>query len=72
MNYFYYGHCSNDLLRLRRFLDERVRTYLRRKHRMKSRGYKAFPYRYLYEDLGLYKIPMTVPWTRTAKVSGRR
>jgi RNA-directed DNA polymerase len=72
VNYFYYGHCSNDLLRLRRFLDERVRTYLRRKHRMKSRGYKAFPYRYLYEDLGLYKIPMTVPWTRTAKVSGRR
>lgn len=72
VNYFYYGHCSNDLLRLRRFLDERVRTYLRRKHRMKSRGYKAFPYRYLYEDLGLYKIPMTVPWTQTAKVSGRR
>jgi hypothetical protein len=72
VNYFYYGHCSNGLLRLKRFLDERVRTYLRRKHRMKSRGYKAFPYRYLYEDLGLYKIPMTVPWTRTAKVSERR
>jgi group II intron reverse transcriptase/maturase len=72
VNYFYYGHCSNDLLRLKRFLDERVRTYLRRKHRMKSRGYKAFPYRYLYEDIGLYKIPSTVPWTRTAKASGRR
>jgi group II intron reverse transcriptase/maturase len=72
VNYFYYGHCSKDLLRLKRFLDERVRTYLRRKHRMKSRGYKAFSYRYLYEDLGLYKIPTTVPWTQAAKVSGRR
>ncbi len=28
--------------------------------------------RYLYETLGLYKIPTTAPWTRTAKASGRR
>jgi group II intron reverse transcriptase/maturase len=72
VNYFYYGNCSNCLLKLKGYLDERVRIYLRRKHRMKSRGYKAFPYRYLYEDLGLYKIPTTAPWTRTAKAFGRR
>jgi group II intron reverse transcriptase/maturase len=72
VNYFYYANCSNDLLKLKGYLDERVRIYLRRKHRLKSRGYKAFPYKYLYEDLGLYKIPTTAPWTQTAKASGRR
>ncbi len=70
--YFYYGHCSKDLSRLKGFLDERVRIYLRRKHGKKSRGYRAFPYRYLYENLGLYKIPTTAPWTQTVKASGRR
>jgi len=72
VNYFYYGNCSNDLLRLKGYLDERVRTYLRRKHCIKNRGYKAFPYKYLYENIGLYKIPTTAPWTQSAKAAGRR
>ena len=72
VNYFYYGNCSNDLLRLKGYLDERVRTYLRRKHGIKNRGYGAFPYEYLHEDLGLYKIPTTAPWTQTVKACGRR
>jgi len=70
--YFYYGNCSRDLTKLKEFLDERVRTYLRRKHAKKSRGYKDYPHRYLYDNLGLYKIPMTAPWTQAAKASGRR
>jgi group II intron reverse transcriptase/maturase len=70
--YFYYGNCSRDLTTLKGFLDERVRTYLRRKHGKKSRGYRAYPYKYLYGMLGLYKIPTTAPWTQTAKVCGRR
>jgi RNA-directed DNA polymerase len=72
VNYFYYGNCSNDLLRLKGYLDERVRTYLRRKHGIKNRGYGAFPYRYLYENLRLYKIPTTAAWTQTVKACGRR
>ena len=43
VNYFYYGNCSDELMKLKGYLDERVRIYLRRKHRMKSRGYKAYP-----------------------------
>ena len=70
--YFYYGNCSRDLTTLKGFLDERVRTYLRRKHCKKSRGYRAYPYKYLYGMLGLYKIPTTAPWTQTAKAGGRR
>lgn len=71
-NYFYYGHCSRDLSRVKGFLDERVRIYLRRKHGLKSRGYRAYPYRYLYGNLGLYKIPTTAPWTQAVKAFGRR
>jgi hypothetical protein len=47
-----------------------VRIYLRRKHGIKSRGYRDYPYRYLYDALQLYKIPTTAPWTQTTKASG--
>jgi len=70
--YFYYGNCSRDLTKLKEFLDERVRIYLRWKHAKESRGYKAYSYRYLHETLGLFKIPTTAPWTQIAKASGRR
>lgn len=70
--YFYYGNCSRDLTKLKSFLDDRVRIYLRRKHAKKSRGYKDYPYSYLYDNLGLYKIPTTAPWAQAAKASGRR
>ena len=70
--YFYYGHCTRGLTRIKGFLDERVRIYLRRKHGKKSRGYREYPYRYLYETLQLYKIPTTAPWTQTAKAAGGR
>ncbi len=72
VGYFYYGNCSKDLTLLKRFLEQRVRIYLRRKHRKKSWGYTAYPDQYLYDTLGLYKIPTTAPWTQAAKASGRR
>ena len=50
--YFYYENYSKDLAALRHYLEERVRNYLRRKHRKNGRGYKASPYRFLYETLG--------------------
>ena len=70
VGYFYYRNCSRDLSRIKGFLDERVRIYLRRKHGMKSRGYRTYPYRYLYETLQLYKIPTTAPWAQAAKATG--
>jgi len=70
VGYFYYGNCSHNLARIKWFLDERVRIYLRRKHGIKSRGYRDYPYRYLYDALQLYKIPTTAPWTQTTKASG--
>jgi RNA-directed DNA polymerase len=68
--YFYYQHNSEAFSRIKDYLEERVRTYLKRKHRVKGRGYKAYPARYLYQCLGLYRIPTTAAWT--ANASGRR
>jgi hypothetical protein len=70
--YFYYGNCSKDFSALKEFLEGRVRVYLKRKHRKKGRGYKAYPSKYLYEALKLYRIPTTAPWTQAVKAAGRR
>ena len=72
VGYFYYRNCSRNLARVKRFLEERVRIYLRRKQGKKSRGYRQYPNQYLYGNLQLYKIPTTAPWTQTAKAPGRR
>jgi RNA-directed DNA polymerase len=70
--YFYYGNCSKDFSALKEFLEGRVRIYLKRKHRKKGRGYKAYPSKYLYEALKLYRLPTTAPWTQAVKAAGRR
>ena len=61
-NYFYYGSCSKSMKRMDMFLQQRMRHFLRRKHKISSFGYKQFPNSYLYEKVGLYKIPATAPW----------
>ena len=71
VNYFYYGNCSKAFAHLKNYTEERVRVYLSRKHRLRGRGYKKYPNAYLYEILGLYRIPTTAPWT-SAKAAGRR
>jgi RNA-directed DNA polymerase len=70
VGYFYYRNCGKDFSTLRWFLEERVRIYLRRKHQRKSRGYKAYPYNYLYETLGLFKIPMQARLSGAVKAIG--
>jgi hypothetical protein len=42
VNYFYYGNCSKTLAHLRNYVEERVRVYLSRKHRLKGRGYTKY------------------------------
>jgi len=71
VGYFYFKNCSRDFQQLNEYLKERVRIYLRRKYRKVSK-YKAYPNRYLYKTLGLYKIPTTARWTQPAKACGRR
>ena len=63
--YFHFQHCGRAFSALRRFLTQRVRIYLRRKHRTQSWGYQAFPDAVLYGRLGLYKLP-GAPWAPPA------
>ena len=55
--YFHFQHCGRAFSALRRFVSQRVRLFLRRKHRRRSWGYQAFPDALLYGRLGLYKLP---------------
>lgn len=61
--YFHFQHCTRDFSALRWFVEERVRTYLRRKHRHRTRAYQVLPYTVLYGRLGLYRLPTRAPWT---------
>ena len=72
VEYFYYGNCTKAMSALRYYLGYRMRVYIRRKHRYHSLGYKAFPDKYYYESLGLYKVPTAAPWTQPVKATGRR
>ncbi len=62
VNYFYVQNCSTSMRKMSRFLEQRMRIYLRRKHRVRSFGYKRFPDSLLYENISLYKIPNDAPW----------
>jgi RNA-directed DNA polymerase len=59
--YFHFQHCTRDFSALRWFIEERVRTYLRRKHRHRTRAYRVIPYTVLYGRLGLYRLPTRAP-----------
>jgi group II intron reverse transcriptase/maturase len=64
--YFHYRNCSTALSRVKWQVEERLRTHLRKRHKVKSRaaGYEQFPTRMLYARYGLFKLPTTAGWTR--------
>jgi RNA-directed DNA polymerase len=63
-NYFHHRNCTAALGKVKWHVEERVRTHLRKRHKLNSReqGYRRFPTARLYQDFGLYKIPTTAPW----------
>ena len=72
VGYFHYGNCTKAMSALRYYLGYRMRVYIRRKHHYHSLGYRAFPDRYYYDTLGLFKVPTTAPKVRPAKAFGGR
>jgi RNA-directed DNA polymerase len=66
-NYFHHRNCTGVFSKVKMHVEERVRTHLRRRHKLKSRGeaYRRYPGQMIYERYGLYKLPTTAPW-RTA------
>jgi len=66
VGYFHYRNCSRSLEQLRAHAEQRVRTHLCKRHKVRSRweGYIKFPNKLLYEKYGLFKVPTTAGWTR--------
>ena len=64
-NYFHYRNCSNTMVHLRGYVEERIRTHLRKRHKIRGRGagYARYPSGVLYSEYGLYKVPTTAGWT---------
>jgi RNA-directed DNA polymerase len=66
VGYFHHGNCAQTLLHLRGHVEQRMRTHLCKRHKVRSRGagYRKYPNRSLYEKYGLYKVPTTAGWTQ--------
>jgi group II intron reverse transcriptase/maturase len=66
VGYFHHGNCSKTLTRLKSHVEERLRTHLRKRHKVRERkaGYVLFPIGTLYEKCALYKVPTTAGWTK--------
>jgi len=64
--YFHLRNCSKALGQVRWHLEERMRTHLRKRHKVRDRrtGYIRFTNRDLYGKYGLYKVPTTAGWTK--------
>jgi len=64
--YFDYANSTQVFGDVRRHAEERLRTHLRKRHKVKARriGQGRFPNRVLYERCGLYKLPTTAAWKR--------
>jgi RNA-directed DNA polymerase len=66
VNNFHYGNCSKALTHVRAHVEQRLRTHLCKRHKVKSRtaGYVKFANRVLYEQYALYKVPTSAGWKR--------
>lgn len=64
-NYLHYRNSSNVLDKVRTHAEERLRTHLMKRHKVKDRGtgLHRFPTKELYARYGLYKVPTTAGWT---------
>jgi len=66
VGYFHWRNCSRALAHVQWHLEERLRTHLRNRHKVRDRktGYLRFTYRDLYGKYGLYKVPTTAGWMK--------
>lgn len=59
--YFWYGHPQNAMRRANHFAEQKLRKWLMRKRQRRGPGYREYPARYLYDVLGLYRLPTHRP-----------
>jgi hypothetical protein len=63
-NYFHYRNSNGVLEKVKVHAEERLRTHLMERHKVKDRGIGLgrFPSQQLYAKYGLYKVPTTAGW----------
>ena len=66
VGYFHFKNCSKVLTHLKGHVEERLRTHLRKRHKIKDRGtgFARFSNKALYGTYGLYKVPTTAGWKK--------
>jgi len=64
VNYFHYRNSSLVMSKVRNHAEDRLRTHLMKRHKIKDRGtgLRRFPQSDLYERYGLYKVPTVAGW----------
>ena len=70
VNYFHYRNSSQGLEKVKTHTEQRLRTHLMKRHKVKDRGIGEgrFPSVELYRRYGLYKVPTAAGW-RSAHAS---
>ena len=66
VGYFHFKNCSKVLTHLKGHVEERLRTHLRKRHKIKDRGtgFARFSNKALYGRYVLYKVPTTAGWKK--------
>ena len=66
VGYFHFKNCSKVLTHVKGHVEERLRTHLRKRHKIKDRGtgFARFSNKALYGTYGLYKVPTTAGWKK--------
>jgi group II intron reverse transcriptase/maturase len=67
-NYFNQGPVLSSYKALRSYTEKRLRRWLANKSKLRGTGYRQFPDKFLYEELGLYKIAQVMADVPRAKV----
>src|SRR3989338_3894878 len=55
-NYFSYGSCSKGYLRTDRYVEDSVRRFLRKRHKIAGQGYRRFGRDAIYGELGMTSL----------------
>lgn len=55
-NYFIEGNSSRWFSKLRYYIENKIRRFIQKRRLRDGFGYKAYPNRYLYKELGLYYL----------------
>ncbi|WP_044133671.1 group II intron reverse transcriptase/maturase [Verrucomicrobium spinosum] len=66
--YFNQGPVFKEYRKIQAYTERRLRRWLMRRRQKKGTGYRQYPDKHLYEELGLYKLQCERPGTLNAKV----